>query len=365
MHIFKSFHTFILAVYLGVVSNFVYGATISAGSIINIFAPVSIKNGVVVGKQASVSVPNILSSLNNPNYKPAVYTDATISKIGYTPNSVRGLTTSGFNLLSLLSGCQFHLENVDADGADTKTLVAISICIPIAGLTCKDSGYSYNDYELIDNGICVIQDNNGSETQTCYEIDESVTSFVDYPYEYPDGAEGMMRRVCTIDRNADEGDQVVCETDPNAVCEPIGPVNPCKDMDEDTSIFVNDNELCKCYSYNDYELIDNGICVIQDNNGSETQTCYEIDESVTSFVDYPYEYPDGAEGMMRRVCTIDRNADEGDQVVCETDPNAVCEPIGPVNPCKDMDEDTSIFVNDNELCKYSGYSYNDYELIDN
>ncbi|PVV05158.1 hypothetical protein BB560_000324 [Smittium megazygosporum] len=339
-----------------------------------------------------------------------------------------------------------------------------NIC-PDNGYVYNDtSGYSYNSYRLIDGGICIFSDDSYSGTTTCYSIDNSVTTFIDYPTNYPYGASGMIRRICTIDRYS-YSPGVSCVNDPNGECEPIGPVNPCKSKDKNVIMYVDGNKLCKCtnpgvseysdcqqpintdtsstssttttttssskyptttsstttttssskypttttstttttsssiyptststtttttsssiyptttttttttttstsptntlscstsgYSYNSYRLIDGGICIVSDDSYSGTTTCYSIDNSVTTFIDYPTNYPYGASGMIRRICTIDRYS-YSPGVSCVNDPNGECEPIGPVNPCKSKDKNVIMYVDGNKLCKCTNPGY--------
>ncbi|PVV01890.1 hypothetical protein BB560_003673, partial [Smittium megazygosporum] len=338
MYTFKTIYSLILALFFSVFSNHANAATISAGSIINIFAPVSISNGVVVGRQTSVSVPNILSSLSNPSYKPAVYTDATISKIGYTASSVRGLTTSGFNMLSLLSGCKCtNCLSLSSLLSSIFTLSSFGEC-RCGWCRYKNTGCYYNLYSKCWYRCVPCSGGNCPKTTTTTTTTRPTSTTTTKP---------------SSTTTTTKPSSTTTTTKPTTTSTTTKPTSTTTTSTRPTSTTTTPGLICddSGYSYNDYELIDNGICVIQDIGGSESQTCYELDESVTSFIDYPYEYPDGAEGMMRRVCTIDRDADEGDQVVCETDPDAECERIGPLNPCGSLNEETYIYVNDGNLCE--------------
>ncbi|PVV01867.1 hypothetical protein BB560_003701, partial [Smittium megazygosporum] len=204
---------------------------INPGSLLSIFAPVSLSNGVVIGKQTTVSVPDILAKLNNPNYNPPVYTNANIRQIGLTPESK-------------------HLVLVVVGGADSKTLVVILTCSHNVGIDVVL--VHKEDYELIDNGICIIQNIGGEITRTCYNLDDSVTSFIDYPYEYPEDVTGMPQRTCQITRE-DGNNSVNCEIEED-VCVPIGPVNPCSSMNPNSPFLVTNNNLCECSSPGESEV---------------------------------------------------------------------------------------------------------------
>ncbi|PVV02308.1 hypothetical protein BB560_003242, partial [Smittium megazygosporum] len=92
-------------------------------------------------------------------------------------------------------------------------------------LNCLSTGYSYNTYEVIENGICIVNSKDYSNSRTCFRVENSVTSFVDYPIFTPNGATGMRRRTCAINRNDSYSPKVECISNPTDICESINENN--------------------------------------------------------------------------------------------------------------------------------------------
>ncbi|PVV00608.1 hypothetical protein BB560_005006, partial [Smittium megazygosporum] len=265
---------------------------------------------------------------------------------------------------------------------------------------CPTDGLVYSEYELIDNSICIKGSEGGYGSRNCYPIDKSVTTFYDYPYSYPSSYSGIQKRKCTINRNAEYGPSVVCETFEDTTCEDIN-ANRCEYFKDLSPYYLYDDEICKCtkqgyslspvctpalgeqnrayspttnpyqqtttttnpyqptttttnpyqpttssyppnvncpnygYSYYEYKLTNKGVCYLKDKY-SNKWVCFNMENSVKTFVDYPYAYPNKATGMKKRTCKINRSKNVKQPVKCTTEKYAICEPINKVNPCSTM-----------------------------
>ncbi|PVU95944.1 hypothetical protein BB561_001517 [Smittium simulii] len=111
MIIFKFFSFLSLLICSNTILQNVEGKkTVRIGSIHRALVPLEIENNKMEFEEVLIPIPDILTELSNPNYKPKVVNDETISEIGLNRSLVSFLGVSGFTAnfhkIDSCVGCQ-------------------------------------------------------------------------------------------------------------------------------------------------------------------------------------------------------------------------------------------------------------------